>query len=66
MAEVPAERRKKDAWDKVGVFFHPLGGLLTALSVAYVGMKGSAILERRMRRCRSMNSGRRSRESWKL
>ena len=47
MAEVPAERRKKDAWDKVGVFFHPLGGLLTALSVAYVGMKGSAVLERR-------------------
>jgi len=47
MADVPAERRKKDVWDKVGVFFHPLGGLLTALSVAYVGMKGSAVLERR-------------------
>jgi len=47
MAEVPGERRKKDVWDKVGVFFHPLGGLLTALSVAYVGMKGSAVLERR-------------------
>src|SRR5262247_187842 len=47
MAEVPAEKRKKDTWDKVGVFFHPLGGLLTALSVAYVGMKGSAVLERR-------------------
>ena len=47
MVEVPAEKRKKDTWDKVGVFFHPLGGLLTALSVAFVGVKGSEVLERR-------------------
>jgi hypothetical protein len=46
MAEAPAPKPKKDTWDKVGVFFHPLGGLLTALSVAYVGMHGSQVLER--------------------
>jgi hypothetical protein len=44
--EVPKKPRK-DFWDIVGVFFHPLGGLLTAISVAYVGMKGSQVLERR-------------------
>ncbi|HEX5045468.1 MAG TPA: hypothetical protein VFV75_21440 [Candidatus Polarisedimenticolaceae bacterium] len=47
MADAPGERRKKDGWDKVAVFFHPLGGLLTALSVAFVGVKGSEVLERR-------------------
>lgn len=45
-AEVP-KKPKKDFWDIVGVFFHPLGGLLTAISVAFVGMKGSEVLERR-------------------
>ena len=47
MAEAPAAKPKKDTWDKVGVFFHPLGGLLTAMSVAYVGMRGSQVIERR-------------------
>ncbi|HJQ98639.1 MAG TPA: hypothetical protein VJ826_10000 [Candidatus Polarisedimenticolaceae bacterium] len=47
MADVAAPKPKKDLWDKVAVFFHPLGGLLTALSVAYVGMRGSDVLERR-------------------
>lgn len=47
MSEAPAAKPKKDRWDKVGVFFHPLGGLLTALSVAFVGMRGSEVLERR-------------------
>jgi hypothetical protein len=37
----------KDFWDKLGVFLHPVGGLLTAISVAYVGMTGSQMLERR-------------------
>ena len=37
----------KDRWDKLGVFLHPIGGLLTALAVAYVGMTGSQLLERR-------------------
>jgi hypothetical protein len=47
MAEAVPQRPRKDFWDIVGVFFHPLGGLLTAMSVAYVGMKGSQVLERR-------------------
>ena len=47
MADGAVPKPKKDLWDKVGVFFHPLGGLLTALSVAYVGMRGSQVLERR-------------------
>ena len=47
MADAPAPKPKKDGWDKVAVFFHPIGGLLTAISVAYVGMRGSDVLERR-------------------
>jgi hypothetical protein len=42
-----AEDKPKDLWDKVLVVLHPLGGLLTAFAVAYVGMKGSQVLERR-------------------
>ena len=37
----------KDFWDKLAVFLAPMGGLLTALAVAYVGMKGSQVLDRR-------------------
>ncbi|HEX4825087.1 MAG TPA: hypothetical protein VFV19_12335 [Candidatus Polarisedimenticolaceae bacterium] len=37
----------KDRWDKLGVFLHPMGGLLTALAVAVVGMRGSQVLDRR-------------------
>jgi hypothetical protein len=37
----------KDFWDKAGVLLHPVGGLLTALAVAVVGMKGSQVLDRR-------------------
>lgn len=44
MAEEP---KRKDFWDKVAIFLHPLGGLLTAFAVAYVGMTGSQLLERR-------------------
>ena len=44
--EVPKKPRK-DFWDIVAVVFHPLGGLLTAISVAFVGMRGSQVLERR-------------------
>jgi len=39
--------RPKDGWDKLAVFLHPVGGLLTALAVTYVGVTGSQILERR-------------------
>jgi hypothetical protein len=37
----------KDFWDKVAVILQPLGGLLTALAVATVGVVGSGVLERR-------------------
>jgi hypothetical protein len=36
----------KDRWDKVGVFLHPVGGLLTAISVAVVGLAGSQVIDR--------------------
>ncbi|MCC7258492.1 MAG: hypothetical protein IT486_08965 [Gammaproteobacteria bacterium] len=45
MAEEP--KKKKDFWDKAAIVLHPLGGLLTAFAVAYVGMTGSQLLERR-------------------
>jgi hypothetical protein len=38
---------KKDFWDKLSVLLHPVGGLLTAMAVAYVGMRGSQVLDRR-------------------
>jgi hypothetical protein len=37
----------KDFWEKLAVVVHPLGGLLTAIAVAFVGMKGSQVLDRR-------------------
>jgi hypothetical protein len=37
----------KDFWDKLSVLLHPVGGLLTAISVAYVGLIGSQVLDRR-------------------
>ena len=41
------EPKRKDFWDKVTIVLHPMGGLLTALAVTYVGMKGSQVLDRR-------------------
>jgi hypothetical protein len=40
----------KDRWDKLSVILYPVGGLLTALAVAYVGMKGSHILDQQQAR----------------
>ncbi len=40
----------KDAWDKIAVVLQPVGGLLTAVAVAFVGMKGSRILDRQQAR----------------
>lgn len=37
----------KDFWDKASIFLHPLGGVLTAISVAGVGILGSQVLDRR-------------------
>lgn len=42
-----AEKPPKDFWDKLAVVLHPVGGLLTAFAVAYVGLMGSQLLERR-------------------
>jgi hypothetical protein len=39
--------KQKDFWDKLAIVLHPVGGLLTAFAVAYVGMMGSQLLERR-------------------
>ncbi|HKY33473.1 MAG TPA: hypothetical protein VJV23_13145 [Candidatus Polarisedimenticolia bacterium] len=36
----------KDRWDKLGVVMQPLGGLLTAVSVAIVGIAGSQVIDR--------------------
>lgn len=41
------EKKPKDFWDKLSIVLHPVGGLLTAFAVAYVGMMGSQLLERR-------------------
>ncbi len=37
----------KDLWDKLHIVLAPLGGLLTALAVTFVGVKGSRVLDRR-------------------
>ena len=42
-----ADDKRKDVWDKLSVFLHPMGGLLTALAVTVVGTRGSQILDRR-------------------
>ena len=38
---------KKDNWDKAKVILEPVGGLLTALAVAILGVLGSKVLEKR-------------------
>jgi hypothetical protein len=37
----------KDFWEKLAIVLQPLGGLLTALAVTVVGVKGSQVLDRR-------------------
>jgi hypothetical protein len=44
MAEIG---KPKDIWDKLTIVLHPMGGLLTAIAVTFVGMKGSQVLDRR-------------------
>ena len=43
----PPPRKEKDIWDKFAILLAPIGGLLTAFAVAFVGIKGSQLLERR-------------------
>jgi hypothetical protein len=45
-APAPAVKRK-DIWDKAAILLAPIGGLVTAFAVAFVGIKGSQLLERR-------------------
>ena len=40
-------REKRDAWDKVAILLHPLGGLFTALAITLLGFKSSEFLNRR-------------------
>jgi hypothetical protein len=42
-----ADTSKRDLWEKIGVLMQPVGGLLTAIAVAFVGMKGSQVIDRR-------------------
>ena len=37
---------KKDHWDKLAILLHPVGGLLTAIAVASLGLIGSRALDR--------------------
>ena len=46
----PTGGKDKDHWDKLGILLQPLGGLLTATAVAYVGLIGSRALEARQSR----------------
>jgi hypothetical protein len=39
--------KTRDRWDKLGVLLAPVGGLLTAISVAFVGVEGSKVIDRR-------------------
>jgi len=47
---MPDTTGQRDKWGKIGVMMQPLGGLLTALAVAYVGLTGSRVLEERQSR----------------
>lgn len=42
--------KERDRWDKIGVILQPLGGLLTALSVAIVGVAGTRLVEKQQTR----------------
>jgi hypothetical protein len=44
MAETDEPRKEKDLWDKLQIIFHPLNGLLTALTVALLGYYTSNLL----------------------
>lgn len=41
--------RKKDGWEIAQVVLEPVGGLLTALAVAFLGFYGSRVIERQQR-----------------
>ena len=41
------EHKKKDGWDKAAILFKPVGGLLTALTIAYIGFMSNEYLASR-------------------
>ena len=43
----PAERPKRDVWDKIHILIQPLGGLFTAFAIAIIGYRSSEYLNRR-------------------
>lgn len=45
--EEPKENNKKDRWDKVAILLRPVGGLLTALMIAYIGFMSNGYLASR-------------------
>ena len=50
MTEEPRRRRDRDAWDKADIVLKPVGGLLTAVAVAVLGLWTSSYLRDRERR----------------
>jgi hypothetical protein len=44
---MPDRSPHKDFWDKLHIVLAPVGGLLTAMAVTFVGVKGSQVLDRR-------------------
>ena len=44
MAEDKEAKQGKDVWDKLSIVFHPLNGLLTAITVAMLGYYTSSVL----------------------
>ena len=44
---VEPKKEKRDVWDKIQILMHPLGGLLTALTIALVSYFGSSYLNNR-------------------
>ena len=38
------KKEKRDTWDKIEIILHPIGGLITALTIALVSYYGSAYL----------------------
>jgi hypothetical protein len=41
------KKEKRDTWDKIEIILHPIGGLITALTIALVSYYGSAYLNSR-------------------
>ncbi|MCK9640326.1 MAG: hypothetical protein M0R39_10515 [Prolixibacteraceae bacterium] len=44
---VVPKKEKRDTWDKIEIILHPIGGLLTALTIALVSYFGSSYLNSR-------------------